>query len=43
MNPRSSCQPTESDSRRLPLAILPLGWIVARAEHVTVEALALRR
>ncbi|MGD0430991.1 MAG: hypothetical protein ABSA58_07855 [Acetobacteraceae bacterium] len=37
MNPRSTSQPSESDSRRfLPATIALLGWITARVEHVTV-------
>jgi hypothetical protein len=43
MNPRSSNHPTESHSKRLPPAVVSLGWIIARAEHVTVEAPALMR
>lgn len=43
MIPRSSSQPSEYDSRHLPTAVMPLGWITARAVHVSVEALALTR
>ncbi len=44
MNPRSSSQPSESDSRRLPPAVTALlGWITARVEHVTVIPAALMR
>jgi hypothetical protein len=43
MNPRSTSQPTESDSRRLVSAATLLGWSTARAVHVTVKALALMR
>jgi len=43
MNPRSTSQPTESDSRRCTPAVTPLGWSAARDQHVTVEVLALMR
>jgi hypothetical protein len=44
MNPRSSSQPSESDSRRLAPAITSLsGWITARVEHVTVIPAAPQR
>ncbi len=45
MNPRSSSQPVEGDSRRFPLTVLPsLGRPIARAVHVTaVEVSTLRR
>jgi hypothetical protein len=36
MNPRSTSQPSESDSRRVPPAVTALlGWITARVKHVT--------
>lgn len=39
MDPRSSSQPSESDSRRLPPAVTAsLGWTIARDVHVTAEA-----
>ena len=43
MNPRSDSQPSESHSRRLPSAVTPSGWTIARDVHVTVEAPALMR
>ena len=37
MNPRSTSQPAESDSRRLPPAVIALlGWTAARFGFVTV-------
>lgn len=44
MNPRSTPQPLESDSRRLPPALTALrGWITARVVHVTVMPFARAR
>jgi hypothetical protein len=41
MNPRSSSQPSESHSRRFaPDMTSPLGWTIARDEHVTVTVSA---
>lgn len=44
MNPRSSNEPSEGDSRRLlPALNASLGWIVARVCSVAVTAPAFRR
>jgi hypothetical protein len=41
MNPRSSSQPTESDSRRFtPVELTLMGWIYARVVYVPVEVTA---
>ena len=37
MNPRPTSQPSESDSRRLPLTVIALlGWTAAQVGYVTV-------
>ena len=44
MNPRSSSQSPEGDSRHfLPAVTAPMGWIRARVAHAFVKALAIRR
>ena len=44
MNPRSSSQPTESDSRRLvPIVAASQGWSIARVAHVSTRPAAVLR
>jgi hypothetical protein len=44
MNPRSTSQPSESDSRRLlPAVTASLGWIAARVVLVTAMPIARMR